>query len=109
MTEDKRLESIEKTLDSQSKQLSEIAKAVNTIALQNHRIQELEGDVKKNAKAIEALTDPKGIISELNNHKASCPRDRVDSMWWAIVVGGGIVASGFLGTWAAISQLAGAL
>ena len=66
MTDDKRLENIEKTLGRQDEKLNEIAKAINAIAVQSEQIRNIEKDVN------EIL--PRLRVAE--NFQASCPRDR---------------------------------
>ena len=86
MTEDKRLENIEKKLGRQDEKLNEIAKAINAIAVQSEQIRNIEKDINE--------IFPRLRIAE--NFQASCPRDhykgkiesvnkRIDRFWIAFV------------------------
>ena len=93
MTSDNRLQNIEKTLDNQDKKLNEIAKAINSIAVQNEQIRNIQKDIDEIFPRVRCI----------ENFQAGCPRDRyaekvqkvknemiaankrIDRFWWSFV------------------------
>ena len=75
MVDDNRLQSIEKTLELQSQQLSEIARAVNTIAVQDEQIRTLQKDVGEIFPRVRVV----------ETFQASCPRNTTYWLWLLMI------------------------
>jgi len=76
-------------LDGQDDRLAGIEKAISQIAVQDEKILNLQSQVNALWKKQDAYFGPKGVVSELKNNQANCPKDRVKTLEtrsWGLMV-----------------------
>lgn len=83
---DKRLENIETKIDR-------LADAIEAIAVQKEKIECLEIRMNGIWERYDGIAGVNGIIAEIRNHQASCPRSQVRWMW-AILIPMGLTLLG---------------
>ena len=71
---DKRLENIETKIDR-------LAEAIEAIAVQKEKIECLETRMNAIWERYDGIAGVNGVISEIRNHQASCPRAQMRWMW----------------------------
>ena len=86
-------ETILKELSRQGKRLENIETIVQSIAVQDNKIETLQEQVHDLYTKYNVTFGPEGIISRISEFQASCPRKQTGRIWWAI----GIIATGELG------------
>lgn len=79
------LDVIEK-IDEQNDRLKQIEIAISAVAVQNERIVNLQTQMNALWKKYDASFSADGIVSRIQQHQASCPRNQVKYMWCAIFV-----------------------
>jgi len=89
---EKRLLNIEKILENQDSKLDHITEALTAVAVQHERLNNLEEQTSRLQKDIRKLLCAGGIISDIKEHQASCPRNQIKNLWYITVP----VAAGLL-------------
>ena len=85
-----RLMKIEAKQENVASQLERLADAVNNIAVQNERIDNVEEKINVLLSKWDKLADPEhGILMELKTFKAQCPKETLESkikwVWMAVL------------------------
>lgn len=80
-------------LRSQGKRLSNIEQTIQSIAVQDNKILTLQKQSHDLYMKYEDSFGPNGIIANMSKFQASCPRNQLHRIWWAV----GIIATGELG------------
>jgi len=85
-------EAILNELKSQSGRLTEIERAIQSMAVQDNKILTLQEQVHDLYSKHNETFGPEGVVSKMVKFQASCPRSQMSRLWWAIgiVVTGGI-------------------
>ena len=73
-------------LQKQDRRLDRIEKAVTAIAVQNEKIVNLEQQVAGLWKKYDRYFSGDGVISKMQQHQASCPRNQVKYIWGAVFI-----------------------
>ena len=81
---ERKFEKLEEKLDSRFEQLSQelstIKDSLQELAVQNERIGSLEAEQRELRNSLVLLTKPNGIIADMRQFQASCPRDKIKSV-----------------------------
>ncbi len=85
MSEEDRLENIEKMLDRQAQDLVDIKTTLSSIAVQDQRLQTLEKSSDTLWRKYDELAAPEGIIQNMKAFQASCPRATIRWVWVCLV------------------------
>ncbi len=85
MEGDKRLSNIEMKIDRQSEELADIKQTLATIAVQDQRLHTLEQSTHTLWKKYDELASPEGIVQNLKNFQASCPRFILKWVWVVLI------------------------
>jgi uncharacterized coiled-coil protein SlyX len=78
------IESVDRRQEKQEQKLDKIAMAINTIAAQDVKITNMQGQMDALWRKFDAVFGPEGTLSRIQRHQASCPRAQFARMWWAI-------------------------
>lgn len=110
MTE-KLLEEILHQQRAHAEDLKEIKETLNTIAVQDERIRQVESQTGALWQKYDALTAQDGIVARMREYQASCPRKEVDNlrkMFWGMILGSGSIYIGLLALmWRLFTQTQG--
>jgi len=80
-----RLDEQNKLLSKQDKKLSDIQTALAQISVQDEQIRQIRKEQSAMWDKIDGLTANDGIISQMQQKQASCPRDQIKSLWYIVV------------------------
>ncbi len=76
---------IEQRLIDIDSKIDRLRVAVESIAVQNVRILELDKRVDALWNRWDAYAGPKGVLDDVRSHQASCPRNQVRWMWATLI------------------------
>lgn len=80
-----RLENIERKVDEQGHTLKEMAKTLQALAVQEHRLATVETQQSTLWRKYDALVDPNiGQLPKIVQWQASCPRTQIKFLWWFV-------------------------
>lgn len=80
-----RLDEQNKLLSEQDKKLSEIQTALAQIAVQDEQIRQLRKEQSALWGKMDTLTGNDGVISQIQQKQASCPKNQIKYLWFAII------------------------
>jgi hypothetical protein len=78
------IESVERRQERQEEKLDKIELVLNTMAAQDVKITNIQGQLDALWRKHDSFYGPDGPISRIQRHQASCPRAQFARMWWAI-------------------------
>jgi len=84
-------------LDQMEKKVDKIETAVSLIAVQTERINHLSAEVATLKVQHESAFSPHGVINEVKNWQAGCPRERINdalNRQWMIIAFLGLMNTG---------------
>ena len=64
-------------LDDQAERLKKIEQAISIIAVQDQKILNIQAQISSLWKKHDAAFSPDGVVSEIKNFQASCPREQI--------------------------------
>jgi len=76
-------------LDQMEKKVDKIETAVGLIAVQTERINNISGQVNSLWSKYDEAFSPEGILNQVKNFQASCPRDQIKndlSKQWKVLL-----------------------
>lgn len=76
---------LEERLDELDRKIDRLRVAVESIAVQNVRILELDKRVDALWNRWDTYAGPKGVLDDVRAHQASCPRNQVRWMWATLI------------------------
>jgi hypothetical protein len=76
---------IEQRLMDIDSKIDRLRVAVESIAVQNVRIMELDKRVDALWNRWDNYAGPQGVLDNVRNHQASCPRNQVRLMWVVLI------------------------
>jgi hypothetical protein len=85
MTDDNRLQGIERRLDEHGDTLRRIEEGLKNVAVQGSRLGNVERDVEDIYSKWNHFVEPDGPLSVIKGHQASCPRSQIKFLWWFVV------------------------
>jgi hypothetical protein len=92
MTEDHRLNSIEKKLDGHGETLCGIKDALGKLAVQSEQISNMQSQISSLWGKHDKLVDPQdGVLPKIQQFQASCPRESMKKTIYCISIPVGIV------------------
>lgn len=80
-----RLKNIEDEIREQGKKLDAIAHALNRIAVQQVEINENRKDINTLMNKWDQIFGPAGVLMQMQNFQASCPRSSIKWVWMVLV------------------------
>ena len=80
------LRPIQEQLKKQEAKLDEIGKTLQAVAIQSARLDDHDRKIEDLYSKWNRLLDPEtGVIRQMQNHQASCPRAQVRAMWAVLI------------------------
>lgn len=94
------LELVINKLNGLENRLDNIETAISLIAVQDEKILNMQSQISAIWKKIDMMTGPDGTISNIKNHQARCPENRVTNLenrFWGILISIGLIYLSGLG------------
>jgi TolA-binding protein len=76
---------LEARLDELDRKIDRLTDAVQSIAVQKEKIFSLEKRVDALWERYDGMMGPRGLLDDVRNHQASCPRNQVRWMWVVLI------------------------
>jgi len=81
----KQLEHQKKSLDRQAEKLDSIQQTLQKIAVQDEQIRQIQAEQQALWKKFDAISGANGVVSQIQQHQASCPRKQIQVMWYVVI------------------------
>lgn len=79
------VQSINKRMDKFSAQMDSMQKTLEQIAVQNEQIRQLQDETSALRSKMDKLTANDGVITNMQQFQASCPRRHIWAMWLVVL------------------------
>ena len=91
-----KLGNLEKQSDKLDKKVDKIETAVGLIAVQTERINNVSSQVNSLWEKYDTAFAPSGVINQVQNFQASCPREEIKRQWIIISLLATVVSGALL-------------
>ena len=79
------IQQITKQLADQGAKLDAIQRTLSKLAVQDEKIRQLQQEQSAIWRKMDELNGPKGVITSMQKHQASCPRKQIHYLWYIVV------------------------
>lgn len=84
MTDQDRWDGLERRLQRMERLLDSLQSLVQADAVQTNTIAEMQRQLGSLWEKYDKLCSPDGTISEIRRYQASCPRTQIKFLWWIV-------------------------
>ena len=81
----KQLEHQKKSLDRQAEKLDSIQQTLQKIAVQDEQIRQIQAEQQALWKKFDSIAGANGVVSQIQQYQASCPRRQIQVMWYVVI------------------------
>jgi len=85
MTDDQAMNQIHRTLDEHGQKLSDIQSTLQKIAVQDEQIRQIQSEQQALWRKFDSIAGANGVVSQIQQHQASCPRRQIQVMWYVVI------------------------
>lgn len=79
------LEKHRETLERQSQKLESIQQTLQKLAVQDEQIKQIQYEQQALWRKFDAVAGYDGILHDVQNFQASCPRKQIHALWYVVV------------------------